>query len=146
MLEGPRREPAKGAPDSLIMLLHGYGANGEDLIGLADAWRLLLPQALFVAHNAPEYVPMTFNGFQWFALLQRDADEFRRGVAQAAPMLDATIDAELAQAKLDASRLILVGFSQGTMMALHAGLRRATAPDSRRSGHRYPHRPAASGP
>lgn len=127
-LIGPRSAPAAGAPDALVMLLHGYGANGDDLIALADVWRPLSPQALFVAPNAPEPVPMTFNGLQWFAIARRDAAEYRQGVARAAPLLQATIDAELAQAKLAPSRLVLVGFSQGTMMGLHVGLRRAVAP------------------
>ena len=124
-LNGPRREPASGEPpEGLVVLLHGYGADGDDLIGLADAWAPHLPHLAFVAPNAPEACEMAPMGRQWFPLTLRDPSEYWRGVNGAAPVLDRFLDAELARAGLDQDRMAVVGFSQGTMMALHVGLRR----------------------
>ena len=128
-LDGPRRKPTSGQTDSLVVLLHGYGAHGGDLIGLADALGRHLPNAAFAAPDAPE--PLQFPGmlcYQWFPLTSRDHDEYWRGACSAAVPLDAFIDAELARSSLPPSRLALVGFSQGTMMALHVGLRQPQAP------------------
>jgi phospholipase/carboxylesterase len=111
-----------------VVLLHGYGANGDDLIALGDGWRGSLPDAAFVAPNAPHAIPGLHGGLQWFPLTLRDPSEYWRGVTAAQPALDRFLDAELARYRLTADRLVLVGFSQGTMMALHVGLRRATAP------------------
>ena len=127
-LNGPRIEPRGGRASGLVVLLHGYGANGDDLIALGDGWRRSLPDAAFVAPNAPQSIPGMYGGLQWFALTLRDPSEYWRGVAAAQPALDRFLDAELARYRLTADRLVLVGFSQGTMMALHVGLRRATAP------------------
>jgi phospholipase/carboxylesterase len=126
-LDGPRIEP-RGAPAALVVLLHGYGANGDDLIALAQGWRGRLPQAAFVAPNAPEEIPGMPGALQWFPLTLRDPSERWRGVVAARPGLDRFLDAELARYGLADDRLALVGFSQGTMLALHAGLRRRTAP------------------
>jgi phospholipase/carboxylesterase len=126
-LAGPRIEP-RGAPTALVVLLHGYGANGDDLIGLAEGWRDRLPQAAFVAPNAPEEIPGMPGALQWFPLTLRDASERWRGVVAARPGLDRFLDAELARYRLAADRLVLAGFSQGTMLALHVGLRRSAAP------------------
>jgi phospholipase/carboxylesterase len=129
LLQGPRIDPPRGRRASaVVVLLHGYGANGDDLIALADAWRPALPNAAFVAPNAPQPIPGMYGGLQWFALSMRDPSEYWRGVASAQPLLDRFLDAELARHGLGPERLVLVGFSQGTMMALHVGLRRATAP------------------
>ena len=127
-LNGPRIEPRGGRASGLVVLLHGYGANGDDLIALGDGWRRSLPDAAFVAPNAPQSIPGMYGGLQWFALTVRDPGEYWRGVAAAQPALDRFLDAELARYRLTADRLVLVGFSQGTMMALHVGLRRAVAP------------------
>jgi phospholipase/carboxylesterase len=126
-LDGPRIEPG-GAPTALVVLLHGYGANGADLIALADGWRRWLPQAAFVAPDAPEAIPGMPGALQWFALTFRDASERWRGVVAARPVLDRFLDAELDRYRLAADRLVLAGFSQGTMLALHVGLRRNSAP------------------
>ena len=129
LLQGPRIDPPRGRRASaVVVLLHGYGANGDDLITLADAWRPALPNTAFVAPNAPQPIPGMYGGLQWFALSMRDPSEYWRGVASAQPLLDRFLDAELARHGLGPERLVLVGFSQGTMMALHVGLRRATAP------------------
>jgi phospholipase/carboxylesterase len=110
------------------VLLHGYGANGDDLIALGDGWRRWLPDAVFVAPNAAETIPGMYGGLQWFPLTMRDPSEYWRGVVSAQPAVDRFLDAQLAHYRLSADRLVLVGFSQGTMMALHVGLRRTAAP------------------
>ncbi|MFV0281592.1 MAG: alpha/beta hydrolase [Rhodoblastus sp.] len=127
-IDGPRLAPKSGAPRQLVVFLHGYGADGSDLIELGRQWRPFLPDALFVAPNAPELCAMAPSGRQWFSLTMRDPSERWTGVNKAQPALDAFLDQELAKLGLDESALALVGFSQGTMMALHAGLRRKRAP------------------
>jgi phospholipase/carboxylesterase len=128
-LDGPRLPPAAGgAPKQLVVFLHGYGADGNDLIGLGREWARLLPHAAFVSPNAPEPCAMSPVGRQWFNLTFRDSGELVRGVKHAAPALDAFIDAELKRLNLPARALALVGFSQGTMIALGVGLTRNPAP------------------
>lgn len=124
-LTGPRKPPqAGGAPTRLVVLLHGIGADGNDLIGLAPALARHLPHAAFVAPNAPDPCDMAPFGHQWFSLQDRGPEAVERGVQAAAPVLDAFIDAELGRLGLDDRGLALVGFSQGTMMALYVALRR----------------------
>jgi phospholipase/carboxylesterase len=127
-LDGPRIAPARGPARQLVLFLHGYGADGNDLIEIGRAWQGLLPQAAFVSPHAPRPCGQAPMGREWFPLTFRDPDERWTGVNAAAPLLDAFLDAELARHKLPASALALVGFSQGTMMALHVGLRRAVPP------------------
>lgn len=129
MAQVARREPQQGPATSLIMLLHGYGANGADLIALADMWAPRLPRAAFVAPDAPESLPFAgAGGYQWFDLSQRDPSALWRGVTGARAGLERVIAAELARYRLGVERLALVGFSQGTMMALHVAPRLAAAP------------------
>jgi phospholipase/carboxylesterase len=129
-LDGPGVAPKSGAkPKQLIVFLHGYGSNGDDLISLAPYWADLLPDAAFVSPNAPfpcEQNP--FGGFQWFGLEQRDPAMMLAGTRAAATILDAYLDDALKARGLDESKLALVGFSQGTMMSLHVGPRRARPP------------------
>lgn len=128
-IDGPRLAPKSGeAPQKLVVFLHGYGADGNDLIGLGEAWAQLLPDALFVSPHAPEPCGGAPFGRQWFELTFRDPGERWRGVNKAAPVLNAFLDRELAAHGLGDTDLALVGFSQGTMMALHVGLRRSAAP------------------
>ena len=127
-LDGPRLAPHSGAARQLVVFLHGYGADGNDLIEIGRAWQQLLPHAAFVAPHAPEPCGQAPVGRQWFALTFRDPDERWTGVNKAAPVLERFLDAELARYTLPPAALALVGFSQGTMMALHVGLRRAVAP------------------
>ena len=128
-LNGPRLEPRAGGPArQLVVFLHGYGADGNDLIEIGRAWQPLMPNAAFISPHAPEPCAMAGAGRQWFGLTFRDPDERWRGVNSAAPILERFLDAELERRKLPPSGLALVGFSQGTMMALHVGLRRAAAP------------------
>jgi len=127
-LSGPRLPPARGPASHLVVLVHGYGADGNDLISLAGHWQNLLPTVEFVAPNAPDRVPGAPSGFQWFGLTRMDPQELAKGVAAAGPSLDAFLDQELARLHLTADRLALVGFSQGTMLSLHVGLNRAEKP------------------
>jgi len=133
-LTGPRLDPKGGPARRLVVFLHGYGADGNDLIELGGQWRALMPEAAFVAPHAPERCAASPMGRQWFALSDSAPDDPRgeadrwRGAVAARPAIDAFLDAELARLGLDDSRLALVGFSQGAMMALHVGLRRSRAP------------------
>jgi phospholipase/carboxylesterase len=127
-IDGPRVAAKSRTAKQLVVFLHGYGANGNDLIGLAQQWQSLLPDAAFAAPNAPEPCPQAPAGRQWFRLTMQDPNERWTGVNRAAPFLDAFLDAELDRYSLGDSNLALVGFSQGTMLALHAGLRRARTP------------------
>ncbi len=127
-LDGPRLNPRSGPARQLVVFLHGYGADGNDLIELGRVWQQLLPQAAFVSPHAPEPCGQAPVGRQWFALTFRDPNERWVGANKAAPLLERFLDAELARHQLPPSALALVGFSQGTMMALHVGLRRAVPP------------------
>jgi len=125
-LEGPSRPPlAGGKPKSLVVLLHGLGADGNDLIGLAPYWAPALPETEFLSPHAPFPCDMAPYGRQWFSLQDRSLEAIFAGVRAAAPILDGFLDDALEARGLDESRLALVGFSQGTMMSLHVGLRRA---------------------
>jgi phospholipase/carboxylesterase len=127
-LDGPRLEPKSGTAKQLVVFLHGYGADGNDLIDIGRAWQGLLPDAAFVSPHAPQPCGQSPMGREWFPLTFRDPDERWNGVNAAGPGLQAFLDAELKRRSLPPQALALVGFSQGTMMALHAGLRRAVAP------------------
>jgi len=128
-LTGPSLKPASGGkPASLVVLLHGVGADGNDLIGLAPYWAPLLPDTEFLSPDAPFPCDMAPYGRQWFSLADRSPAPILAGVKTAAPILDRFLDEALAERGLDDSRLTLVGFSQGTMMSLYVGLRRAKAP------------------
>jgi len=126
-LSGPTLPPARGPATHLVVLVHGYGADGRDLIGLAEHWRDLLPTVAFAAPNAPMRVPGS-PGYQWFPISRIDPHEMQKGVEVAGPGLDEYLDGELARLGLTPDRLALVGFSQGTMLSLHLGLRRKVRP------------------
>jgi phospholipase/carboxylesterase len=129
LLDGPRLGPAAGgAPRQLVVFLHGYGADGNDLIGLGREWAGLLPHAAFVSPHAPEPCGLAPMGRQWFDLTLGDMRAIAAGVKRAAPALDAFLDAELKRYNLPGRALGLVGFSQGTMMALAVGLKRNPPP------------------
>ena len=123
-LNGPRLEPRSGQAKRLVVFLHGYGADGNDLIDLGRAWQEILPDTAFVSPHAPEPCGQAPVGRQWFELTFRDPDERWVGVNKAAPVLETFLDQELERRKLAPSALALVGFSQGTMMALRVGLSR----------------------
>ncbi len=123
-----RRGPASGPATLLVVLCHGVGADGRDLIGLADSFAPGLPGAAFIAPDAPEPCDMAPMGRQWFSLQDRTPAVLDAGARRAAPLLLATIDAELARLRLAAGAVAMLGFSQGAMMVLHAGLRRRPSP------------------
>ncbi len=125
-LSGPSRPPASGGkPRRLVILLHGLGADGNDLIGLAPYWARLLPDAEFLSPNAPFPCDTAPYGYQWFSSQDRSPAAVLGGVRAVAPILDAFIDEALEERGLVSRELALVGFSQGTMMSLFVGLRRA---------------------
>ncbi|MEM7169898.1 MAG: alpha/beta fold hydrolase [Pseudomonadota bacterium] len=124
-IDGPRQGPESGgAANSLVVFLHGLGADGNDLISLAPLLGQLLPDTAFVAPDAPQPCDMAPTGRQWFSLQTRDADEYLAGVSSAAPVLDAFLDQELEKLGLSEDRLAVIGFSQGTMTALYTCPRR----------------------
>lgn len=142
-LDGPRRAPPAGRTvRRLVVLLHGYGADGNDLIELAPHLAAALPDTAFVAPDAPDPVPGMPFGRQWFSLSRYDPEMLRRdpqrapdvyremqlGAERASAALQSFLDAELARHGLTDDRMALVGFSQGTMMSLQVGLRRARPP------------------
>jgi len=125
-LTGPSADPASGGPArQLVVLLHGVGANGADLIELAPYFGPALPDAAFVAPDAPFPYDMAPFGRQWFSLQDRSVAAMAAGIRAAAPIVDAFIDRELERRGLTDADLAIAGFSQGTMMALHVGPRRA---------------------
>jgi len=128
-LDGPRLEPrSRGPARQLVVFLHGYGADGNDLIEIGRIWQDLLRQAAFVSPHAPNPCGQAPMGREWFPLTFREPNERWIGVNKAAPVLERFLDKELQRHNLPPSALALVGFSQGTMMALHVGLRRPVAP------------------
>ncbi len=128
-LTGPSWGPAsKGAPKQLVVLCHGVGADGRDLIDLAPVWGQMLPDAVFVSPHGPEPFDMAPVGRQWFAIGDLDLSKFGERVRRAAVALDGFIDEQLAKYALPPTAYALMGFSQGAMTVLFTGLRRAEAP------------------
>ncbi len=124
-LDGPRVAPfAGGTPDSIVVLLHGIGANGDDLIDLGRYWSRLLPRTEFISLDAPSPCDFAPGRRQWFSVADRTPSVLFEGARAAAQILDPCLDALLDERSLGADRLALAGFSQGAMMALHVGLRR----------------------
>ncbi len=122
-MEGPRWGPASGgAPTGLVVVLHGLGADGFDLIDLAPGWGKAVPGALFVAPHAPEACDMAPYGRQWFSLQDRTPARVAAGVEAAASVLAGWIDAERQKLGLGWGRVAVMGFSQGAMMGLRLGL------------------------
>ena len=125
-LEGPRQPPKNGEPaKALAILLHGYGADGNDLIGLAPVLSSQLPHVEFISPHAPFPCEMSPFGRQWFSLGDRSADAMLGGARMAAQILDDFLNEQLEKSKLTPDRLALIGFSQGTMMSLFVGPRRS---------------------
>ena len=125
IVNGASLQPTSGAaPKQIVLLLHGFGSSGSDMIALAPSWRQTLPDALFLAPHAPQRTGFGA-GYQWWGLSDITPQALAAGALSAAPAIDAFIDRKLAQYGLAEADLAVVGFSQGTMMALHVGLRRS---------------------
>ena len=116
------------APKQLVVMLHGYGADGADLIGLAPMLGQVLPDAAFVAPNAPFPCSMAAWGFQWFDIDGAGTERRLEGARFADKILQPFFDAQLEAHGVPPEELYIFGFSQGMMMALHSGLRRAVQP------------------
>ncbi len=116
-----------GSPRQIVLLLHGFSSSGDDMISLAPHWQDALPDALFLAPHAPQKCGMMGAGYQWWGLSGFVPSALAAGASSAAPAIDAFIDRKLEEYGLTEDDLALVGFSQGTMMALHVGLRRQRA-------------------
>lgn len=130
VLEALRREPLSGEARSVVIFLHGYGANGADLMGLADPLAEHLPDTLFLAPDAPEACAGAPYGFQWFPIPWIDGsseEESRQGLYRAADDLDAFLDGVMVDEDVLPEQVFVLGFSQGTMMALHVLPRREDA-------------------
>jgi phospholipase/carboxylesterase len=127
-LTSARKGAPKGSAKSVVIFVHGYGANGADLLGLADPLAPHMRDTAFYAPDAPENCQGNPMGFQWFPIPWLDGSSEEAalsGQAQAAEDLNAFVDAVLADEGIPSSALALVGFSQGTMMSLHIAPRRA---------------------
>jgi phospholipase/carboxylesterase len=127
-LDGPRWGPAsKGTPRQLVVLCHGLGADGHDLIDLAPSWGHALPDALFVSVDAP-FVHDSGFGRQWWSVADRTPSIMEAGARRAAEYLHRFIDAELVRQNLPVDAYALMGFSQGAMTVLFTGLRHVPPP------------------
>lgn len=125
-LKAYTHSPKSGAkPKSIVIMLHGLGANGADLIDLARYWEDSLPDTVFVSPDAPFPCDMAPVGFQWFSLQDRNPEVMLEGIKIAEPILNDFISKTLERYDLRDEKLALLGFSQGTMMSLYAGPRRA---------------------
>lgn len=127
VLKSERREPVSGDVRSVVVFVHGYGANGADLLGLADPLGEHLPDTLFIAPDAPEQIPGMPNGYQWFPIPWIDGsseEEAERGLLGAADDFNAFLDALMVDEDVMPEQVVLFGFSQGTMMSLHVAPRR----------------------
>ena len=110
--------------DSIVILLHGYGSNGMDVISLAEEWAPLCPNTAFISPDAPYPCEMGGAGFQWFSLSNYSRDVMKNHINSEWKTLDRFVTNVLDQFNIGSDRLILSGFSQGCMMALHTGLSR----------------------
>ena len=125
MIRGPIIEPSSGnSPKQMIIFVHGYGADGNDLIGLANYFQSTLPEAIFLSPHAPEACSMNPSGYQWFDLTSTDPAVLWSKILVAADHLNEFIDSKLLEYNIAEENLALIGFSQGTMMSLHVSLRR----------------------
>ena len=130
ILDGDRRAPQSGKTGSVVVFLHGYGADGADLLGLADPLGPHLPDTVFLAPNAPERCATNPFGYQWFPIPWIDGsseEEAETSMRQSIDDLNAYLDQVLADEGIEAGQLLLFGFSQGTMMSLHVAPRREEA-------------------
>ncbi len=121
--------PRSGAAKSMVIFLHGYGANGDDLLSLGEEWAEALPDTVFLSPDAPDVCEMSPSGYQWFSIraIDNKALEREKQMEKAVPVLNAFIDAQLQKWDVAENRLVVAGFSQGAMMAMYTMPRRKTA-------------------
>ncbi len=127
-LTGPRKDAASGNADSLVIFLHGYGSDGNDLIGIGDSLAEHLPNTTFLAPNAPQKCANNPMGYQWSPIPWLDGsteEAAQAGLAESIDLLNAYLGEVAVTEGIGPERTIIFGFSQGTMMALHIGPRRA---------------------
>lgn len=124
VLTGPSLVPRHGQAKQLVLLLHGYGANGDDLVELGHHWASLVPDAEFLAPHAPFRCEMTTLGYQWFSLTSWHPQFLLEQIQTSVPRLNKFIDENLEKRGLTDENLMIVGFSQGAMMALYTALTR----------------------
>lgn len=124
-LSGPELKPKSGKKaKQLVILLHGLGADGDDLFGLAPYFADHLPDTQFISLNAPYPCDMAPYGLQWFSLQNRSEEAILSGIREVAPILNNYIDKKLKEMGLKEKDLAIIGFSQGTMLSLYTFLRR----------------------
>ena len=127
-LSGPEAEPASGGPaKQLIIFVHGYGADGNDLFSLSQYFAQVAPDAAFISPNAPYRCSGAPFGYQWYDVWMQDPDERLAAIRSTAAIFDNFITRQLDRRGLSEEQLVLVGFSQGTMMSLFAAPRREKA-------------------
>lgn len=125
MIDGPRLAPSSGkAATSLVVLVHGFGAEGDSMMKLVPYWQGGLPDTAWAAPTAPLPAPTFASGKQWWSMVSAGPQTMEGAVSGAAPVLNEFIDAELKRLGLGEDRLALVGFSFGGTLALHVGPRR----------------------
>ena len=125
ILNGPSYAPKSGGkPDSLVVMLHGIGSNGDDLISLAGLWADALPNTVFHSPNGPHPYDEAPFGFQWYS--RRTDDSRKTGVAEVTATVNGYVDELLQEYGLEPSRCVQVGFSQGSIVSLHVVPRRQT--------------------
>ncbi|MEM1161868.1 MAG: phospholipase, partial [Pseudomonadota bacterium] len=129
-LDGPRAPAKSGKTKSLVILLHGYGADGNDLFGLAQPLSEYLPDTAFLSPNAPERSVVNPMGYQWFPIPWLDGsseEAMKEGFESSVGLLNAYLDEAMKEEGVTAAQTALVGFSQGTMMSLYVAPRREEA-------------------
>jgi phospholipase/carboxylesterase len=119
LLSGPSLLPRTDKPQKLVVLLHGYGADGQNLLSLAHDWAPHLPGVEFIAPNAPDVCEQNSRGYQWFSMINWTLPKILEGLRAAAPTLQQFLDRSLEERKLGYQDLALLGFSQGAMLALY---------------------------
>lgn len=122
----PVKLPDDGSPEYLMILLHGYGASGHDLIGLSDIFDQIIPQTVYLSPHAP--TPTGMGGYQWFPIRDLSNRELETGTISIAPYVHDFIDQALAYYKIKPENLIISGFSQGSMISMHVAMEREIAP------------------
>ena len=118
-LDGPTVNPLSGTTKSVVIFFHGYGANGKDLISISEAWQNALPDTKFYSPNAPFKCDFGIDSYQWFDLAERNETEIKKGLLKIKPIINEYLDSVLIENNITEEKVCVVGFSQGTIMALY---------------------------